>query len=59
MDHSVCQPVSKPLSQPIHLFQSASQSACQPDNQLTQNSFPFVTFDKEGIINAFTKTVLP
>ena len=26
---------------------------------VTQNLFPFVSFDKEGIINVFTKTVLP
>ena len=26
---------------------------------VTQNSFPFVSFDKEGIINVFIKTVLP
>ena len=26
---------------------------------ITQNSFPFVSFDKEGIVNVFIKTVLP
>ena len=26
---------------------------------ITQNSFPFVSFDKEGIINVFIKKVLP
>ena len=26
---------------------------------ITQNLFLFVSFDKEGIINVFTKTVLP
>ena len=28
-------------------------------SHITQNSFPFVSFDKEGIINVFIKTVLP
>ena len=26
---------------------------------ITQNSFPFVSIDKEGIVNVFIKTVLP
>ena len=26
---------------------------------ITQNTFPFVSFNKEGIINVFIKTVLP